>query len=72
MIRHQSQTDIEVHGQPELLRRWHTDYCRRGQDSWQVVWSQATTIEPSGTVPPHDPLVGAQNDPLWRVIMPES
>ena len=49
VIRYQSQIDIEVHGQPELLRCWHTGCYRRGQDGWQVVWSQATAIESSQT-----------------------
>lgn len=49
VIRYQSQIDIEVQGQPELLRCWHTDCSRRGQGGWQVVWSQATAIESSET-----------------------
>lgn len=32
VIRYQSQIDIEVHGQHELLRCWHTDCYQRGQD----------------------------------------
>jgi hypothetical protein len=47
VIRYQSQIDIEVQGQRELLRCWHADCYRRGQDGWQALWSQATAIESS-------------------------
>lgn len=46
VIRYQSQIDIDVQGQTEFVRCWHTDCYRRGERGWQVVWSQATVAGP--------------------------
>lgn len=46
VIRYQSQIDIDVQGQTEFVRCWHTDCYRRGGSGWEVVWSQATVAGP--------------------------
>jgi ketosteroid isomerase-like protein len=45
VIRYRSDIDGEFSGQPESVRCWHTDGYRRNADGWQVVWSQAITID---------------------------
>jgi hypothetical protein len=45
VIRHRSQLEIVVGGQPmPLLHLWHTDSYEKRDGRWQVVWSQATEI----------------------------
>lgn len=46
VIRYQSQIDIDVQGQNEFVRCWHTDCYRRGGSGWQAYWSQATIAGP--------------------------
>ena len=45
VIRYQSQLEIIAQGTLIPLRHyWHTDVYQKRNDSWQVVWSQATEI----------------------------
>ena len=46
VIRYQSQTDIVVFGEKSSIQNWHTDLYEKHDGQWQVVWSQATTIQP--------------------------
>jgi predicted ester cyclase len=46
VIRYQSQTDIVVFGEKSSVQNWHTDLYEQRDGQWQVVWSQATTIQP--------------------------
>ncbi len=64
VIRYQSRIDIEVQGQPELLRCWHAD-CRgaarmAGRSSGRRQ-RRSNQVRP---IPPHDLLRGAQNNPI--------
>lgn len=45
VIRYQSQTDIVVFGEKSSIENWHTDLYEKRDGQWQVVWSQATTIQ---------------------------
>ena len=45
VIRYQSQTDIVVFGEKSSIQNWHTDLYEKRDGHWQVVWSQATTIQ---------------------------
>lgn len=45
IIRYQSQTDIVVFGEESSIQNWHTDLYEKRDGQWQVVWSQATTIQ---------------------------
>jgi len=45
VIRYQSQTDIVVFGEKSSIQNWHTDLYENRDGQWQVVWSQATTIQ---------------------------
>lgn len=45
VIRYQSQTDIVVFGEKSSMQNWHTDLYEKRDGEWQVVWSQATTIQ---------------------------
>ncbi len=46
-LRYQAHMEIIVNGQhaPKLLQ-WHTDFYKRRDGRWQVVWSQATAVGP--------------------------
>ena len=47
IIRYQSQLQIVIQGQDMGLRpHWHTDLYERRNGRWQVVWSQATVVNP--------------------------
>jgi steroid delta-isomerase-like uncharacterized protein len=46
IIRYQSQMDIVVFGQKSSNQCWHTDSYEKRNGQWQVVWAQATTIQP--------------------------
>lgn len=49
VLRYRSAIDIHVRGQQAgELQCWHTDCYRAGgrEERWQVVWSQATEIQP--------------------------
>ena len=47
VIRYRSQLEIVVGGQLiPLGRYWHTDVFEKRDGRWQVVWSQATAIQP--------------------------
>lgn len=48
VIRYQARLRIAVRGMPEAPsgRFWHTDLYERRGGHWQVVWSQATQIQP--------------------------
>ena len=46
IVRYQAEMEITVAGQSFPLQRlWHTDVYERREESWQVVWSQATRIQ---------------------------
>ena len=44
-IRYQSHTEIVVFGETFVMVNWHTDVYEWRNERWQVVWSQATSIE---------------------------
>lgn len=48
VIRYQARLKIVVRGMPDAPsgRFWHTDLYERRGGQWQVVWSQATQIQP--------------------------
>jgi Domain of unknown function (DUF4440) len=47
VIRYPSRLEIVVGGQKVPLRSyWHTDSYEKRADRWQVVWSQATEVQP--------------------------
>lgn len=48
VIRYQARLRIMVRGMPDAPsgRFWHTDLYERRDGRWQVVWSQATQIQP--------------------------
>ena len=47
IVRYRSNLEISIDGQPsEPSTYWHTDYYEERDGRWQVVWSQATRIEP--------------------------
>lgn len=46
IIRYQSQIDIIVFGEKDSIHAWHTDLYEKREGQWQVVWSQATEIQP--------------------------
>lgn len=46
IIRYQSHIDVIVFGASGSLQAWHTDMYEKHDGRWQVVWSQATEIQP--------------------------
>ena len=44
-IQYRSNTEIVVGGEQLVLRNWHTDLYEQRDGRWQVVWSQATSIQ---------------------------
>jgi hypothetical protein len=44
-IQYRSNTEIVVGGERLVLRNWHTDLYEQRDGRWQVVWSQATSIQ---------------------------
>ena len=47
VIRYQSKLEIVAGGEKVSLRSyWHTDSYEKRGDRWQVVWSQATEVQP--------------------------
>ena len=44
-VRYQADTEIVVGGERIVVRNWHTDLYELRDGQWQVVWSQATSIQ---------------------------
>jgi ketosteroid isomerase-like protein len=45
ILRYQALNEIVVGGEKFVVHNWHTDYYENRDGQWQVVWSQATTIQ---------------------------
>lgn len=54
VIRYQSRIELVRDGVKASLRRfWHTDTYEKRNGRWQVVWSQATEIQPPAATKDH-------------------